>query len=56
LKSIDDNYFAILTQYHTDSGHSIYETIFGKFNDKGQLAELRSIYDLKDTEAAFKLE
>lgn len=55
LKSGDGNYFAIITEYHTYSGHSVYETVLGKLNNAGLLVELRSIYDLQETKQAFQL-
>ncbi len=55
LKSDDSNYFAIITEYHTYSGHNVYETVLGKLNEDGLLVELRSIYDLQETKEAFQL-
>ncbi len=55
LKSDGHDYFAIVAEYHTYSGHNVYETIFGKLDSAGLLVELRSIYDLQETKEAFQL-
>ena len=54
LKGLDDNHFAIVLQYHTKNGHSVYETVLGNVQD-GRLVELRSIYDLAETKRAHGL-
>lgn len=55
FKSIsDDNNFAIILQYHTRNGSSVYETVLGTIKD-GLLIELRSIYDLDETKKALEL-
>jgi hypothetical protein len=54
LKSMDENHFAIVLQYHTKNGSHVYETVFGKLAD-GLLVELRSIYDLDETKKALEI-
>lgn len=56
FKSMNRNYFAIILQYHTKIGHSVYEAVLGKLNNDGLLVELRSIYDLEATKKALQLE
>jgi hypothetical protein len=51
LKGLDGNHFAIVLQYHTKNGHSVYETVLGTV-EQGLLTELRSIYDLSETKKA----
>ena len=50
----DDSKFAIILQYHTKNGNSVYETVLGTVLD-GKLIELRSIYDLHETKVALEL-
>lgn len=50
----DNNSFAIILQYHTKNGNSVYETVLGGVLD-GKLVELRSIYDLNATKIALEL-
>jgi hypothetical protein len=55
FKSIDDNkHFAIILQYHTKNGNSVYEAVLGTMFD-GLLIELRSIYDLNETKKALEI-
>lgn len=54
LKGLEDNHFAIVLQYHTKNGHSVWETVLGNVQD-GRLIELRSIYDLAETKRAHGL-
>ncbi|MBP9743310.1 MAG: hypothetical protein KBD37_08130 [Burkholderiales bacterium] len=55
FKSIsDDNNFAIILQYHTRNGSSVYEAVLGTIKD-GLLIELSSIYDLNETKNALEL-
>jgi hypothetical protein len=49
-----DGYFAIVLQYHTKNGTSVYETVLGQVID-GYLSTLRSIYDLEETKKAHQL-
>ena len=55
LKSNDGNNFAIVLQYHTKNGHSVWETVLGKVDAVGLLVEMRSIYDLEATKKALEL-
>jgi hypothetical protein len=50
------DYFAIVLQYSTQNGESVWETVLGKVNAEGLLLELRSIYDLAATKKAHQLE
>ncbi len=54
LKGLDGNHFAIVLQYHTKNGHSVYETVLGTV-EQGLLTELRSIYDLSETKKALQI-
>jgi ABC-type microcin C transport system permease subunit YejE len=55
FKSVDENYFSIILQYHTKNGQSVWETVLGKVDEAGLLVELRSIYDLAATKDALQL-
>jgi len=50
----NNNSFAIILQYHTKNGNSVYETVLGNVLN-GKLIELRSIYDLNATKIALEL-
>jgi hypothetical protein len=54
FKGVDEKYFAIVLQYHTKNGCSVYETVLGTV-ENGLLVELRSIYDLAATKKALQL-
>lgn len=55
FKDIDgDKYFAIILQYHTKNGGSVWESVLGTVSN-GLLIELRSIYDLESTKKAHNL-
>lgn len=54
LKGLDDRHFAIVLQYHTRNGQSVYETVLGCV-ERGLLTELRSIYDLAATKKAHQI-
>ncbi len=54
LKSSEGNHFALVLQYHTKNGHSVWETVLGNVQE-GKLSELRSIYDLAETKKAHNL-
>lgn len=54
LKDADSCHFAIILQYHTKNGCSVWETVLGAVYN-GQLAWLRSIYDLSETKKAHGL-
>lgn len=54
MKSLDQNYFSIILQYHTKNGQSVWEAVLGKISE-GYLVELRSIYDLEETKKALEL-
>lgn len=55
FKSVDcDDKFAIILQYHTKNGNSVYEAVLGEVSN-GYLVELRSIYDLNHTKLAHNL-
>jgi hypothetical protein len=54
MKSADEKHIAVILQYHTKNGNSVYETVLGTlFN--GKIIELRSIYDLDETKKALQL-
>ena len=53
-KSADGTHFAVILQYHTKNGTSVYETVLGTVS-KGKITELRSIYDLNETKKALEL-
>lgn len=55
LKDSEENHFAIVLQYHTKNGCSVWETVLGSVQNS-KLVELRSIYDLKQTKRAHNLE
>lgn len=46
-----NGHFAIIFQYHTKNGSSVWETVLGTI-ESGMLSELRSIYDLDATRQA----
>ncbi len=50
--SEDGESFSIVLQYHTHSGHSVWETVLGTVNAQGKIKILRSIYDLNQTNQA----
>ena len=52
FKGTDASHFAMIFQYHTKFGHSVWETVLGKIDKDGLLVELRSIYDLEATKKA----
>jgi len=54
FKGIDSEHFALIFQYHTKNGSSVWETVLGKVSN-GKLIELRSIYDLEATRKAHEI-
>lgn len=54
LISDDKEHFAIVLQYYTKNGSSVYETVLGTLKN-GLLTELRSMYDLTETKKALDI-
>ena len=50
-----DSYFAIVLNYLSENGNSVWEAVLGKIENE-KLSELRSIYDLNETKLALDLD